>query len=294
MSDGQGSLGRFLKWSACNGVKFYKIISIPFMGSYQRQREYFQNKNKEVLLRKCKRHTVCRIAALSPEGGGRTLIQSRQGGGGREAHPVLMGWAYPIQSRWGGVSPSNPNWGVPPSGKMGYPQSGRMGIPPPMRKDRVPPSREGWGYAPFMRKDGPVGQMKYPRSADRGIPQVVDRHTPVKTVPSPILRMRAVTRAPARLNVVNVMGRHITWIASVAGTFSVCVCVCVCVYVRARVRPCVRPCLHMCACASMRASVLAYVWVCARVCVHACVRACICVGVRARLCVCVCVCVAEN
>ena len=87
---------------------------------------------------------------------------------GGTPHPVLTwgGGVIPILT-WDGVTPLL-TWdgGNPPPSRMGYPR------------------QEGWGYPP-------VNWMEVSSS------QNVNRQTPVKTVPSVILRMRTVTNSSA-------------------------------------------------------------------------------------------------
>ena len=101
----------------------------------------FQNQNKKVLLRECKRHTGHRVAS---------------------AH-------YADLSPDGGSTPSSPGWGTPSSpGQRGYPIQSSMGVPPstiqssmevpcgnpPHQQDGgYPPQSAGWGY-PLHQQDG--------------------------------------------------------------------------------------------------------------------------------------------
>ena len=94
---------------------------------------------------------------LSSHGGGRVPIQFWWGG--VPPHHPDLAWGYPIQSWWGDILRGTPH----------HPDL--AGVPPP-------PSRPGMGYPPTHRPG-----MGYPPT------EMVDK---VKTLPSVILRMRAV------------------------------------------------------------------------------------------------------
>ena len=110
--------------------------------------------------------------------------------GGGVPHPVLIGEGFTPILTWDGGTPS-PRWGTPPLlGRMGYsppPPLGRMGYPPTIRKDVVSPYQEGCGSPPAIRKDGVP-----PLSAGQGTPPPQGMTDKLKTLPSLILRMRAV------------------------------------------------------------------------------------------------------
>ena len=151
--------------------------------------EPFSPKNKKVLLRERKSNTACRVAsaryaALSGGGGGYPIWRggtpARSWWWGGLPHP---GEVTPARSWWWGVphprfGVSHPRVGEYPSqvlmvgGTLGTP---RNAVPPP-------PSRPGWGTpSPTIQT-----WMGYPP------PRNVNRQTPVKTVPSPVLRTRAI------------------------------------------------------------------------------------------------------
>ena len=107
-------------------------------------------------------------------------------------HPVLTRRVPPSSPNRGeGIPSLSERIGIPPTrkhGNIGVPlcQEGwrylpvRMGVPP------APPSQEGWG-TPHLEG------WRYPPSARWGYPSVwTDTQTRVKTLPSPILRMRTV------------------------------------------------------------------------------------------------------
>ena len=167
--------------------------------------------NKKVLLREHKSHTAHRLAALSPDlQTGGVPPSSRDMGvphpipTGEEVPPSSpdgaypssrdMGVPYPIPTG-GGVPPSSPDGAYPIQSWMGVtpcilnggyrlliceggiPSSWPvMGVPPVSQMGTPPPVRTGWGT---------------PNQPD-GVPSaMVDK---VKTLPSVILRMRAITR----------------------------------------------------------------------------------------------------
>ena len=107
------------------------------------------------------------------QGAGGTPSSLGQGGYPGVLPHLDLGWGTP------------PTWdGVPPISWMGYPLTGPgMGYPPAWAWDGVPPM--SWmGYPP---PPGP-GTGVPPWSAVNN----VNRQTPVKTVPSLVLRTRAV------------------------------------------------------------------------------------------------------
>ena len=107
-----------------------------------------------------------------------TLPPSRPGMG--YPPPSDLGWGTPHHQPWDGVPPTiRPGMGYPPTIRpgMGYPPPSRPGWGTPQSSDLAgvppPPSRPGWGTPPGSRC-GLTNKLK--------------------TVPSPILRMRAVIR----------------------------------------------------------------------------------------------------
>ena len=133
--------------------------------------------NKKVLLRKCKRHTACHVAALPPDlPMGEDTPSSPDRG---VPHPVLME-EYPYPVLMGGTPIQSGLGGVPPSGKVVYPHWKGWGIP----------RQEGWGTSQSGRMgyplSGPVGGTPSPVSRWCGLTQKV------KILPSPVLRMQVV------------------------------------------------------------------------------------------------------
>ena len=148
------------------------------------------------------------------------------GRGGGVPHPVLNGvGGYPIHF-WTGVPHPvldgeyphlDLGWGTPPVSWMGYPQTWD-GVPPQSAGLNTPPRPIDWIGTPTLGQGTPllppVGWMGYPPphlnlgqgtppcldlgwgtplSAGWGTPsRNVDRQTPVKIVPSLVLRTRAV------------------------------------------------------------------------------------------------------
>ena len=91
--------------------------------------------------------------------------------------PPIQGWSTPLVQ----------GWGTPPS---------KVGVPPPSkarsRYPPLPPSKAGLGYPPHPRLDQvpPPGQGWI----GMGYPPGCELTNKLKTVPSPILRMRAVIK----------------------------------------------------------------------------------------------------
>ena len=119
-----------------------------------------------------------RIGCPHPDLGRGTPILTWMGVG----YPILLTGvphSTPILTWDGGIPPSWPSKGVPPSWpEMGYPLCPDLGsgypLPHILTWNRVPTCPDlRWGNPPYMCKQ-------------------TDRQTRVKTLPSPILRMRAV------------------------------------------------------------------------------------------------------
>ena len=146
--------------------------------------------NKKVLLCEHKRHTAhhiasTRYAALS-NGGGGYPIQSWWGG-----TPSSHGGGYPIQS-WGGGTLSSHGRGYPR-----YPPGQTWdGVPPIQTWHGVPSHPDlGWGTpCPDLAWGTPPSRpvMGYPPRPGMGYPPRCELTNKLKTVPSLILRMRAV------------------------------------------------------------------------------------------------------
>ena len=98
--------------------------------------------------------------------------------------PPMPGMGYPPNLGWGTPPPSRPGWGTPP-------------LHPPQIWDGVPPS-----HLPDLDRVTPpdLDKVTPPPTWD-GVPPPwnVNRHTPVKTVPSLVLRTRAVITGFTRI-----------------------------------------------------------------------------------------------
>ena len=156
--------------------------------------------NKKVLLRESKRHTACHVAsahyaALSNGGGLGTPPPSSPGQGQVPLPPTIQTWSrggtpdtphHPDLARgyhatiqtWDGVSTNHPDlgWGTPDPPRPG------MGCPPPRPGMGYSPPRPGMGYSPQDLGWGTPIQSRCGLT------------NKLQTVPSPILRMRAVIR----------------------------------------------------------------------------------------------------
>ena len=125
---------------------------------------------------------------------------------GTPNHPDLARGTPPVPHYNQDLVIVPPQDGVPPTIKtwLGYPPTPRMGYPPPSRPGwgtprpemgYPPPSRPGWGTPQtwdVVLPHHPDLDGVHPQTWDGVLPRNVNRQTPVKTVPSLVLRTRAV------------------------------------------------------------------------------------------------------
>ena len=114
-----------------------EMSNLCYLGKTRMSQSNF-TQNKKVLLCECKRHTARHVAS---------------------AHSVALS-----SDGRGGVPPSSPDRGYPPSSSNGstprHPSPfGQLGVPPISRMG-VAHHKEGWGYSPISQiRVPPIGQM---------------------------------------------------------------------------------------------------------------------------------------